>query len=197
MDTPNKIPDHDFENGLFLDQTEDDPINDDDIDEAILLEIDPTTKTNTTSDTNTHQQHRNENNLFDMTNLNDSIIENYPNTLQTTHEYLTTEQHETDNNKDDSGIHTQITTPRNHSNLTERNNDDGEGTSTNTNTEQQDPTDRDDMDIEETNNETSTNSTPQQADQTNIDIKTSQTTYSNPLELCTHSNINGTNNKQR
>ena len=105
-----------------------------------------------------------------MTNLNDSIIENYPNTLQTTHEYLTTEQHGTDNNKDYSGIHTQNTTARNHSNLMEKNND-SEGTSTNTNTKQQDPTDRDDMDIEETNNGTSTNSTPQQADPTNIDIK--------------------------
>ena len=62
MDTPNKIPDHDFENGLLLDQTEDDPINNDELDEAILLEIDQTT-TNTTNDTNTSQQHANEINL--------------------------------------------------------------------------------------------------------------------------------------
>ena len=63
MDTPNKIPDHDFENGLLLDQTEDDPINNDELDEAILLEIDQTT-TNTTNDTNTSQQHANEINLW-------------------------------------------------------------------------------------------------------------------------------------
>ena len=143
--TPNKIPDHNFENGLLLDQTEDDPINDEEIDEAILLEIDQTMKTNTTNDTNTHRQQVNENNLFDVTNLNDSIIENYPNTLQAMYEYLTMEQHETNNNKDDSGIHTQITTPWNHN--------DCEGTSMNTYTEQQDTTDRDDMDIEKTNKE--------------------------------------------
>ena len=168
MDTPNEIPDQNIENGLLFDQIEDYPTNDDEIDEETLLEIDQTT--NTTNDTNINQQHANENNLFDMTNLNDSIIENYPNTLQTTHEYLTTKRHETDNN-DDSGINTQNTTPGNHSNLTEKNNDDSERTSANTNTEQQDPTDRNDMDIEETNYGTSTNSTPQQADPTNIDIK--------------------------
>ena len=168
MDTPNEIPDHDIENGLLLDQIKDYPTNDDEIDEATVLEIDQTT--NTTNYTNINQQHAKENNLFGMMNLNDSIIESYPNTLQTTHEYLTIEQHETDNN-DDSGINTQNTTPGNHSNPTKKNNDDSERTPTNTNTEQQDSADRNDMDIEETNNGTSTNSALQQADPTNIDIK--------------------------
>ena len=70
MDTPNRILDHDIENGLLLDRIEDDRMNDDEIDEATLLEIDQTTNMNTRNDTN----------LFDMMDLNDSIIENCTNT---------------------------------------------------------------------------------------------------------------------
>ena len=67
MDTPNKILDHDIENGLLLDQIEDNSMNDDEIDEATLLEIDQIMNVNTKNDTN----------LFDMMDSNDSIIENY------------------------------------------------------------------------------------------------------------------------